>query len=70
MYQRNKQNYSQHFSPNASDRSSALCALSRNGAIFVEHLHFSSPACNHPYLPWYSAQPANKQIKIRIKYFQ
>jgi hypothetical protein len=38
-------------------------------ATFLEHPDISSPAWNHPCLPWCSPQPANKQKKMRVKYF-
>jgi hypothetical protein len=49
---------------------SPLCALSRNVPFFITPLHISSPAPSCPYLPLCSPQPANRQNKISIKYFQ
>jgi hypothetical protein len=42
---------------------------SRNAPLFLECPHISSPAWSLPCLPWCSPQPANKQKKIRVKYF-
>jgi hypothetical protein len=36
---------------------------------FLECPDISSPTWNHPCSPWCSPQPANKQKKIRVKYF-
>jgi hypothetical protein len=47
---------------------SVLCTILKR-ATFLERPRVSSPAWNHPCLPWCSPQPANKQKKIRVKYF-